>query len=782
MYKVIDDIPVWGEHEPDTLAQIQRCASDDYVGAAALMADGHKGYSMPIGGVVGYYHAVSPSGVGYDIACGLKGVRTDIRADELRPGIGRALDEISRRIAFGVGRTSGENVDHEIFDDPTWRDIREVGTLRQLARQQLGAVGSGNHFVDILEDEDGWIWVSAHFGSRGLGHRIASGFLNLAAGRPFDAKAPGESMDQPATVLSLHSPLGQSYLRAMALAGRYAYAGRDYVVGQVLGILGTTATEEVHNNHNYCVAGTERLPTPGGYKKMAEIAAGDVIYAYDPQAGLVRTTVTAQWRSGRKPIYTIATASRRIHVSGDHPVLTIGITTEPHPHRPWFKKGVGRYVWKLARDLTIGDTIVCVEGYNDHTESLQPGLARFIGAYLGDGWVRSKPARQGYSVGLAIGDANAEHTSRYLDLARSLWPRANWKNNARGAFGLSCSDKAVYQRLAVLGLTARSSMRRVPRIAFALPHEEKLELMSGYVDADGSVSNDRTTNHGRCKVYATSGELVEEIRYLAIACGLQATNTRSEMRQTNYGASVVHSFTLGAGAVRQLDLWHLEKRSNIRTVGRYGYRLQPSKVGYLHLPACAYGQRVRSIEVSDAEDVYDLSVDHPSHSFVCEGMVVHNCWQETHDGEEMMVVRKGATPAWPGQKGFVGGSMGDISVVVEGVDTEEARAALRSTIHGAGRVMSRRRAAGRVRWRKDEHGRRVQEVIRPGEISREMMADWLRRAGVELRGAGTDESPHVYRRLPDVLAAHAGSIRVLHTLHPLGVVMAGEDVFDPYKD
>jgi tRNA-splicing ligase RtcB len=49
-------------------------------------------------------------------------------------------------------------------------------------------------------------------------------------------------------------------------------------------------------------------------------------------------------------------------------------------------------------------------------------------------------------------------------------------------------------------------------------------------------------------------------------------------------------------------------------------------------------------------------------------------------------------------------------------------------------------------------------------------------------GAGTDESPHVYRRLPDVLAAHAGSIRVLHTLRPLGVVMAGEDVFDPYKD
>lgn len=96
--------------------------------------------------------------------------------------------------------------------------------------------------------------------------------------------------------------------------------------------------------------------------------------------------------------------------------------------------------------------------------------------------------------------------------------------------------------------------------------------------------------------------------------------------------------------------------------------------------------------------------------------------------------------------------------------------------------MSRRRAAGKIRWKKDAHGRRVQEVVRPGEISREMMEAWLRREGVQLRGAGTDESPHVYRRLPEVLAAHSDSIRILHTLRPLGVVMAGEDVYDPYKD
>jgi tRNA-splicing ligase RtcB len=164
---------------------------------------------------------------------------------------------------------------------------------------------------------------------------------------------------------------------------------------------------------------------------------------------------------------------------------------------------------------------------------------------------------------------------------------------------------------------------------------------------------------------------------------------------------------------------------------------------------------------------------------------VHNhhnfSWRESHNGEDLYVVRKGATPAWPGQRSMIGGSMGDISVIVEGVDSQEARAALRSTVHGAGRVMSRTQAAGKRRW-VNRNGKRVQEVVKPGQVSREMMREWLKRERVELRGGGTDESPHVYRRLPEVLAQHADSIRILHTLKPLGVAMAGEDVFDPYKD
>ena len=172
-----------------------------------------------------------------------------------------------------------------------------------------------------------------------------------------------------------------------------------------------------------------------------------------------------------------------------------------------------------------------------------------------------------------------------------------------------------------------------------------------------------------------------------------------------------------------------------------------------------------------------------------ELQLVHNhhnfAWREEHtiEGgqESVVVVRKGSTPAFPGQLGFVGGSMGDDAVIVRGVAGagEEVAAlqqgALYSTVHGAGRVMSRTAAAGK-------RNRKTGQLITPGRITPDMMHDWLAGRGVILRGGGLDEAPQAYRRLPDVLAAQEGTVEVLHTLTPLIVVMAGADEFDPYKD
>ncbi|MBX7150293.1 RtcB family protein [bacterium] len=402
--KIINKIPVWNTPDENALRQILTCAKDESVAGAALMADHHKGYSMPIGGVVAYRNKVSPSGVGYDISCGNKAIKTDLTHSDIRHNIKSIMDEIFSRISFGIGRVNEEKVDDPLFDLPVWREIPYLKKFRSLAEAQLGTVGSGNHFIDILVDQDDQIWVADHFGSRGLGHRIATGFMNLAHGRKFEDSPRGENMDAPATVLDLRSQLGQDYWQCMELAGRYAYAGRDWVCDRVLKILGAKPLEQIHNHHNFA-------------------------------------------------------------------------------------------------------------------------------------------------------------------------------------------------------------------------------------------------------------------------------------------------------------------------------------------------------------------------------------WEESHNGEKLIVVRKGATPAFPGQKGFIGGSMGDNSVIIEGIEHQESQLSFYSTVHGAGRVMSRRAAAGK--WHKNKRGHRVRSG---GEVSDGMMLSWIKEKGVELRGAGVDESPHCYRRLNEVLNEHQNSIKILYVLRPIGVAMAGEDVFDPYKD
>jgi tRNA-splicing ligase RtcB len=404
---------IFGTHEDATINQLRDVASR--AERAALMADGHVGYVMPIGGVAAYRERVSVVGVGFDIACGNAAIRTDLTLASLggteerqRRSLTAIADEIQSTVSFGIGRKNRADdapVDHPLFRDDAWAAVpaKERTTLKTKARQQLGTVGSGNHYVDVFADETGTLWVGVHFGSRGFGHAVASGFLALGQGARWGDRVPEREV-----LLDLSGATGHDYWQLMNLAGRYAYAGREWVARKVVRILGGQEEELVHNHHNFA-------------------------------------------------------------------------------------------------------------------------------------------------------------------------------------------------------------------------------------------------------------------------------------------------------------------------------------------------------------------------------------WREEVEGEELVVVRKGATPAFPGQKGFVGGSMGDDAVIVQGAtqlpeETAAAqRAALFSTVHGAGRVMSRTQAAGK-------RNRRTGQVLSPGRVTPEMMHAWLGERGVILRGGGLDESPHVYRRLPEVLAAQEGTVEVLHTLRPLVVVMAGADEYDPYKD
>ncbi|MDX1639060.1 MAG: RtcB family protein [Balneolaceae bacterium] len=390
-HKTTEKNPVFGSHDEKTLEQYHNVLMRAKRGA--LMADGHLGYIMPIGGVAAYENKVSPVGVGFDIGCGNMAVKLDQQAETF--DVSEALDIIEDRIVFGLGGTNPDAPDdHEIFDAPEWDaypDQHVKSELKNKAREQLGTVGSGNHYVDIFRDEEDFIWIGVHFGSRGFGYQTARGFMNLSQGKAWDDK-----FEQKEVLLDLATPLGDAYFAAMNLAGRYAYLGREWVCYTLAEEFGADILDEVHNNHNFA-------------------------------------------------------------------------------------------------------------------------------------------------------------------------------------------------------------------------------------------------------------------------------------------------------------------------------------------------------------------------------------WEEVHDGEKLIVVRKGATPAFPGQRGFVGGSMGDMSVILEGVDSETSRNALYSTIHGAGRIMSRTEAKGTYRGRD----------LSSAAVQPRMIYEWLEKKGVELRGGGLDEAPHVYRRLEDVLNEHADTINILHRLEPLGVVMEGPETFTP---
>jgi tRNA-splicing ligase RtcB len=235
-------IKIFGEHDGATIRQIETCVAAGGE-RGVLCADGHKGYAQPIGGVVAYKDKISLSGVGFDIACGNLAILTDARREQIARKIDKIMDDIVRDISFGIGRKSKTRVEHELFDDPAWQ-LRPIRDLKETARDQLGTVGGGNHYVDLFADEQDRIWVGVHFGSRGLGHKTATHFLKLAGGR--------EGMDVPPTVLDDDSEIGHDYLAGMHLAGRYAYAGREAVARHVAGaILGARILEEVHNHHNF---------------------------------------------------------------------------------------------------------------------------------------------------------------------------------------------------------------------------------------------------------------------------------------------------------------------------------------------------------------------------------------------------------------------------------------------------------------------------------------------------------------------------------------------------
>lgn len=238
-------LKIIGNHDENTITQARNVlakGADKFV----LCADGHLGYGHPIGGVAAYKDHISISGVGYDIACGNMAVKLPVKASEFDHDEWKHIgDKISRRISFGVGRVNETKVEAEFLDtEANWDNEALIG-LKDMAASQLGTVGSGNHYVDVFHDQDGFVWVGVHFGSRGLGHKATTHYLKKIGAK--------DDMNADPAIVDLNSDIGQAYYEAMTLGGKYAYAGREWVCDEVSRIIqgSTERLDEVHNHHNF---------------------------------------------------------------------------------------------------------------------------------------------------------------------------------------------------------------------------------------------------------------------------------------------------------------------------------------------------------------------------------------------------------------------------------------------------------------------------------------------------------------------------------------------------
>ncbi len=222
----------------------------------ALMPDAHMGFGMPIGGVLFADKAVVPYGIGVDIGCGVTLARTDLTADQLKRGrLDRVLEAIERSVPTGF-RSHGHPIDRKAAQ-------AEIGMERpdsidrvwhERAIDQLGTMGSGNHFLEVQRDDEGRVYVMLHSGSRSLGKAICDAYYRKAVA--LCERRHELPPDRQLAFLPLGSPEYEAYWSAMEYALRYAEVNRTRMMAAAEGAFrARTPIKEWHRvvdiHHNY---------------------------------------------------------------------------------------------------------------------------------------------------------------------------------------------------------------------------------------------------------------------------------------------------------------------------------------------------------------------------------------------------------------------------------------------------------------------------------------------------------------------------------------------------
>jgi len=249
------DIPYNAIEQMDTVMRIPPALK------GALLPDAHKGYGMPIGGVVGLLNAVSPSFVGYDIACRMTVSFLDISPVKFLGAKFELFEDMKAVSRFGLGVRFDPPYQHEVMDDPLWDQLPHLKNLKSLAASQLGTSGGGNHFFDALIGEvvapakwipfevgEQFVAIMTHSGSRGVGHKMATYYQKLAVDQ---TRGLFTGIPKGYEWLNIQSDAGREYWNVMRLMGYYAQANHHLVHDSFLKKTGITSLGRIENHHNF---------------------------------------------------------------------------------------------------------------------------------------------------------------------------------------------------------------------------------------------------------------------------------------------------------------------------------------------------------------------------------------------------------------------------------------------------------------------------------------------------------------------------------------------------
>lgn len=241
---------VWGKNIDDgAIGQLINACQLPVSVAGALMPDAHKGYGLPIGGVLATENAVIPFAVGVDIACRMRLTVIDWPVANLSLKQHKLQEAIEKETRFGMGAKFDEPRRHAVMDED-WSFSKVVKQQKDKAWTQLGTSGSGNHFVEFGLIENGgnsYIALLSHSGSRGAGNAIATHFSKIAM-----EMRPGlPNQLKHLAWLDMDSEEGQEYWLAMELMGRYAAANHELIHKHIVKRLGVEVLHEIENHHNF---------------------------------------------------------------------------------------------------------------------------------------------------------------------------------------------------------------------------------------------------------------------------------------------------------------------------------------------------------------------------------------------------------------------------------------------------------------------------------------------------------------------------------------------------